>query len=164
VKTNYHEQEFITLKSPHKQERKLLHIFLRKRGFKPEDDFYELLRKGRCEPWQSSAVLGIDVRSGGEDIYETEEDIDEGLETTWDELRCDYPLATLPREYIADMVREVEALVTEFKLSVVWNGEAVDPVELAKRLNAIADQLSSEWDVPGSETIGILIEQEYGSR
>lgn len=164
MKTNYHEKETIVLKADSKLERKRLHGFLKKRGFKSEDDFYELFRKGRCESWQSSAIIGVTVHSSGNNVYETEEDIEEGLGTVWDELRCDYLLATLPRERITDFVREVDTLIAEFKLKAFWNGEEVDGVKRARRLNAIADQLSKEWDVPGSETLRILILQQYHRR
>lgn len=164
MKTDYHEKETVVLKAPHSLERTRLDKWLRKRGFRAEDDFYHLQRKGRVQPWQTSTVISLDVRCSGQGVYETEEDLAEGRGTSWDELRADYLLATLPRDCIASLVREIDALVTEFGLRLEYRGDVVEPVELAKHLNAIADQLSKEWDEPGSETLAILIEQQYGHK
>jgi hypothetical protein len=164
MKTNYHEKETIILKSPKTWDRRALHTFLQKRGFKTEDDFYELFRKGPRDPWQSSAIMSVTVFQAGKSVYETEEDIQEGATTSWDELRCEYLMATLPREAIFDFIREVDALVEEFSLEIVWNGEKMASIELTNRLNAIADHLSTKWDAPGSETLRILIQQQYAQR
>lgn len=162
MSTNYHEQEVVSLKTASKQDRKRLHSFLRKRGFKPEDDFYELFRRGRCEPWQSSAILRVTVASSGAAVYETDEDIAEDRSTVWDELRCEYLLATLPRTYIDEYVREVVALSAEFGLRTFWQDEELEPASLSQRLNAVADELSREWGEPGSEPLRLLIEKQYG--
>jgi len=164
VKTNYHEEELVVLRAPGAFDRARLGKFLQRRGFKLEDEFYYLPRKGRSERWQTTTLVTIDVIRSGQRIYETEEDIAAGLGTTWDELRASYLLASLPRECIASFVQEIDALTTEFNLSVGYNGDNIDPVELGKRLNLVADELAREWDEPGSETLVILIEQEYGSK
>jgi hypothetical protein len=164
MKTEYHEKETIVLKAPQPLDRTTLDKWLRKRGFRSEDEFYYLPRKGRCEPWQTSTIVSLDVRRAGSSVYETEEDMAEGLATNWDELRADYLLATLPRDYIASMVFEIDALVMQFGLKVEYQGETMAATELEMHLNAVADQLSKEWDAPGSETLAILIEQQYGNK
>lgn len=162
MKIDYHEEETVFLRSPQPQQRTALDRWLRQRGFQAVDDFYNLKRKGRCEPWQTSTIVTLSIRRDGDDVYETEEDLAEGEATTWDELKADYLLATLPRDCIVPLVCEIEALATAFNLSIKYLGEPVDSGELLNRLNAIADQLSRDWDEPGSESLAILIEQQYG--
>lgn len=164
MKTEYHEKETIILKASRLLDRITLDKWLRKRGFRSEDEFYYLPRKGRCEPWQTSTLVSLNVRRSGRSVYETEEDMAEGLATTWDELQADYLLATLPRDYISSMICEIDALATQFSLKVEYRGETIAATELEKRLNAVADELSKEWDAPGSETLAVLIEQQYGSK
>lgn len=164
MKTEYHEQETVTLKASHLLDRNILHKWLRKRGYRSEDEYYYLPRKGRCEPWHSASLISLDVKRAGLSVYETDEDIVEGIATTWDELQANYLLATLPRDYIASMVCEIYALAIQFDLKVEYCGDTIETAELEKRLNAVADQLSKEWDVPGSETLAMLIEQQYGSK
>jgi hypothetical protein len=164
MKSDYHEKETILLKGSQLHDRKLLHKWLRKRGYRSEDDFYYLQRKGRFRPWQTSTLITLNVRRGGHEIYETEEDLIEGIGTNWDELRSEYLMATLPRECIAAVTAEIAAIAAEFDLTIEYCGAVVDIAELASRLNAVADQLTSEFDEPGSEALAILIERQYGSR
>lgn len=158
---NYHEKEIVVLQSERPQRRKLLHKHLRARGFKSEDDFYELFRKGKCEPWQSTAVLTLSVFQSGATIYETEEDIAESGGTTWDELHCEYLLATLPRECIELMLNELSVLCTCFDLRMAYDGQAIEVEDLRSKLNSIADNLAKTLDEPGSEALRILIQQQY---
>jgi hypothetical protein len=162
LKIDYHEKETFLLRPSKPIERVLLDRWLRRRQYHSEDDFYYLPRKDQCEPWQSSTILSLDVRSAGEAIYETREDLAEGSGTSWDELKIEYLLATLPREHIETLIEEVNALSTEFLLELRYCGEVISSTELAHCLNQIADQLVKQIDNTGSEALAILIEQQYG--
>lgn len=161
MKDDYHETEIIFLKASTRCSRKSLHAFLRKRGFAAIDDFYQLLRREPPEPWQSSSVVSIQVLLAGTEVYETEEDVDDGISGVWDELRLEYLMATLPREYIDILIAEIDAISREFQLQIVYFEEKRTSSGLSSRLNQIADRLSSDWDAPGSEILRILIEQKY---
>jgi hypothetical protein len=161
---DYHEKETVTLRAGEPHSRSSLHAWLRLRGFKSADDFYFLARTGRCEPWQSKTVVSVQVRLRALDVYETEEDIAEGNGTHWDELQAGYLLATLPGEWIEPFVKEIRLLAAEFALRVEHRGNEIDPSELAKRLNEVVDELTSNLHEPGSEQLAMEIERQYPRR
>lgn len=159
--TNYHEKESIALKANKKIGRRDLHLYLVRRGFKSVDDFYELLRSQGVKRWQSSAIMSLFVLNSGKMVYETEEDIEEAAGAVWDELECEYLLATLPIECIDLLIVELRGLCETFNLQVNYSAASLSLEELRRKLVAIADELSSSVDVPGSETLRILIYQSY---
>ncbi len=156
---NYHEKKEIRLIGRELRSRKELHSFLRSRGFKSEDDFYFLDRIDQAQPWQAISVMTIDVIRGGAAIYETEEDIKDKT-TQWDELKVEYLLASLPRDCIARCAIECECIANAFGLDISLGGEAFTRGGLQTALEQIADKLSVEVDEPGSEALGILIQQK----
>lgn len=162
-KTDYHEEETVSLKAVRPVARVALDKWLRDRGYRSEDDFYYLERTDHCEPWQTSTLVTLDVLRAGHGVYETEDDLTEGLGTDWDELRAAYLLASMPRDCIVHLIREVGSLATEFGLEIEYRGNVVSANELTECLEAIADRLSEEWADPGSKILMILIEDQYGS-
>lgn len=105
--------------------------------------------------------MTVNVFATGAEVYETEGDVGEGA-ACWDELRIDYLLATLPVFFIEKCAAECEALAVQFGLRVELDGVPLGPGKIYSVLKEIADNLTAEWDEPGSETLGILIEQLYG--
>jgi hypothetical protein len=97
----------------------------------------------------------------GVSIYETEEDLADGISTDWNQLRVGYLMATLPRECIDLAISQIAGVAEEFRLVIAIDGEVIDALQLSKRWNEIADHLAQEWDEPGSEWLAILIEQQY---
>jgi hypothetical protein len=162
MKTNYHAKEAVSLKAAGATDRARLHKFLCQRGYRSEDEFYFLPRKDRCEPWQGSNLLTVDVRMNGSPIYETEDDVAAGESTSWNELILSYLLAYLPPANIALFVAEVAAVSIEFDLAIWLEGRQITSGELSDRLESIAKDLSDEWDAPGSDTLAILIEEDAG--
>ena len=158
---NYYEKEIIRLTAVESKRFGELHEFLKKRGFKHEGDFYIIDRLDTPKPWQAISILTLNVFGQGSSVHKNEENI-VGQSGEWDELKVDYLLATLPAFYIEKCAIECEALAIQFDLKIELNGVSIKLGQLQAALQQIADKLTSEWDEPGSEIIGILIEQSYG--
>ncbi len=159
--TNYHQKKTIRLKSIKSIARIDLHKWLIDRGYRSIDDFYTLFRKGRIDIWQSRSVFDINVFHQGSEVYETIHDLDEGNGTVWDELECSYLLASLPQEYIAVFVNEIDALAHHFELQMCFEGRFVLSDQIGETFNECADYLTQEYGEPGSELLAILIQLEY---
>ena len=160
MSNDHHEKEIIRLSANKPKARRELHEYLKERGFASEDDFYFLDRPDTPKPWQSISVMTVDVFNRGSTVHETEEDIAE-YPGQWDELRVDYPLATLPPFLFETCVAECEALAVRFGLQMELGGDFITSGQLRSTLMKIADDLTAELDEPGSETLRILIEQSY---
>ena len=157
----HHEEEVVELTSDVPIRRRDLHKWLRQRGYKSEDDFYYLDRKGKIENWQSRSLASIDLFFNKQEIYETEEDVEEGTATHWNSLRVSYLMATLPRECIEPFVDEIDTLAQAFRLRVTYQAEAIDAKSLLGRLTGIADTLEKDFGGAGSKALRVLILQEY---
>jgi hypothetical protein len=139
----------------------MLHQFLKDRGYEAIDDFYHLSRDGKVPIWQSTSIVTINVLAGGKAIYETDEDIDEFGSTPWNQLHCEYLLATLPREFLGVFVREIELISHKFQLSVLLNDQQVTIPELSAKINVLADEMTGVYGEPGAKEVRIAIEELY---
>jgi hypothetical protein len=160
MNSNYHEQETIILSSKIHLPRLTLHKWLKKNGYKSEDDFYYLEYKGKAMPWQGNTLLTVDVLLDDSDIYETEEDIDEGISSVWNKLKVSYLMATRPRCCISSVIARISELKEEFSLQIEFNSSNQTISSLADELNKIADELEA-WGGAGSETLAIMIQLQY---
>lgn len=158
---NFHEKELVELKSHTPLPRKSLHEFLISSGFKSEDDFYFIDRIDEAEPWQAISVLNLEVFLGEEAIYETKVDIKETGGGVWDRLDASYPLASLPGSYIEDFCNKIFLLANRFKLAVYHQNDEVDKMELLNIFKVYAKNLVENYSEPGSEVLGILIQDTY---
>jgi hypothetical protein len=158
---DYHEKETIRLFGGGPKSRRDLHAFLIARGFTSEDEFYFIDRPDRPKPWQSISVMTVNVFNQGLAAYESAEDIAEPA-TEWDELKVDYLLATLPASFVEKCAVECETLAARFDLQIELGDAPVKPGELQSALQKIVDHLTDQFDEPGSESLGILIELSYG--
>ncbi|WP_154668141.1 hypothetical protein [Pseudoduganella violaceinigra] len=161
MKKEHYEKLTVVLAREAPASRKEFHTWLKRRGYKSEDDFYYLKRKGRIPPWQTDAIVTVDIRLNSSAIYETEEDVEEGSSTAWNSLKLDYLMASLPRECIELFLEEVEQISNCFGLEVKFELAEVDVPSLRASLNVIADSLDRDFGGAGSEELAILIAQEY---
>jgi hypothetical protein len=161
MKNAYHEKEIIRLSASAPRSRRDLHAFLKERGFKSEDGFYFIDRRDGPKPWQAISVMTVNVFNQDSAACETEEEA-AGNPGEWDELKVDYLLATLPASFIGTCASECESLAAQFDLQIELGNASIKPGELQSALLQIADDLTAEFDEPGSETLGILIELSYG--
>ncbi len=138
-----------------------LYKYLGCRGYVSNDDMYKLRRRDRGPIWQSTTLVTVHVVRDGTAIYETDEDIDETGGKPWNQLQCEYLLATLPREYVDVYVKEIEAISNEFRLSVLLNDQHVSIPDLSAKINAMADELTSAYGAPGATEVRIAIEEMY---
>lgn len=160
MKNDYHEKEVISLKHKSNKSRRDLHSFLIQRGFKSEDDFYFIDRTDKPKPWQAISAMSVNIRYENSSIYKTEDDIVEE-ESVWDELKIEYLMASLPRSYIELCVNHCELIAKEFELDIEFENQVLDAKKLSDKLNSIANQLTKNFDCPGSENLGILIAMSY---
>jgi hypothetical protein len=157
----FHEKETVELKSQTRLSRKSLHEFLISSGFKSEDDFYYIDRIDKAEPWQAVSFMSVDVFLDDEPVYETEEDIKETGGGTWDRLDTSYLLASLPQSYISEFCDKVFLLADKFELKVYHRNIEADKSKLAETFYSYAKELSENYSEPGSEDLGILIQDTY---
>lgn len=161
MKSIYHEQETILLCSKKPFSRIALHEWLKNNGYKSEDDFYYFECKYKPMPWQGNTLLTVDVFIGKDGIYETEDDILDGLSSYWDKLKITYLMATRPRTLIPALIKKISDLVVFFGLEIEFNSKIQSLLSLEGELNAIADKLDEDWGGAGSETLAIMIQLEY---
>jgi hypothetical protein len=157
-----HESETVLLRANQSWPRAELHGLLTRRGYLSIDDFYSLDRRGKIPPWQSVSVVAIDVLRQTEPVYESEEDVLEGKSTTWDELKAEFLLATLPEELIETFCAEIEALAAAFSLQPICAGIECLPAQLATTLKKHAAELAHHHAPCGSKELAILIQESYG--
>lgn len=157
----YHEKETIVLAAESPQSRAELHRFLLELGFKSIDDFYDFERSKRGPIWQSESVLSIEVLRGGIPIDDYDEEIEEGTAREWDELKCDYLLATLPTECIATATFLLAAIGDRFGLTIRFEGADCTAAQVGERLADAATEVEKSFAPAGSEELAILIEEHY---
>ncbi|MCX7113684.1 MAG: hypothetical protein NTX45_27110 [Proteobacteria bacterium] len=157
---SYHEKETILCKSNNPQVRKKLHNWLKQRGYKSEDDFYFLKRKGKIQSWQSDSLMSVDVLLNENEVYETEDDIQEGNSSFWDTLKISYLMASHPREYISVFVNEIMEISNTFNLTIQFHSQEKSIDLLSTELNQIADELEQNWGGAGSKSLAIMIQLE----
>ena len=160
MKPNYHEKETVLCKSSKPQIRKQLHKWLKARGYKSEDDFYFLKLKGKKQSWQSDSLMSVDVLLNENEVYETEDDIQEGNSSFWDTLKISYLMASHPREYISVFVNEIMEISNTFGLTIQFQSHEQSIDLLSTELNQIADELEQNWGGAGSKSLAIMIQLE----
>ncbi|KQV49767.1 hypothetical protein [Duganella sp. Root336D2] len=161
MKAEHYEKLTVTLFRESTVSRKELHTWLKRRGYKSEDDFYYLVRKGRVPTWQTDTIATVELKLSGTPIYETEEDVEEGISTCWNSLEVEYLMASLPRECIDSFVEEVTQLSAHFDLKLQFEQALTDPHSIRGAFNRIADRLERDFGGAGSEELAILIYREH---
>ena len=152
----YDKTQKIHLIADGSKSRRELHHFLLKRGYRSVDQYYFLGRPDIPQSWQALSIFSIELFLQGSEIREIAEEIDVEKYSEWDELRINYLLDALPSKFIKPCAIECENLAAVFNLSIELNGIFINPGNLQPLLQQAADQLSSELDEPGSESLAIL--------
>lgn len=154
------ESVVVTVTSVSSGSRRALHQFLKSRGFTSDDDFYYLPTEGAAA-WQSPAVMMLNVFSGSNSVYETEDDLAEE-DGEWDRLELEYPVYALTRKFIVKFVAECEAVCSRFGLSAFIDGELKSVSEVEAHLNSIAESTAQKFYEPGSEELALMVEARHG--
>jgi hypothetical protein len=156
------EAVVVMLRSDRTRSRRDLHKLLLTQGFKSEDDFYYLPRKGGAS-WHAPAIAVVNVFLGDASIYETREDITDG-DSFWDRLEMEYLMCALPRMCIDQFMAECDAIVGEFALLANVDERLMNTAELRTYMQSLADSTANNFGEPGSEELCILVEEQYRSR
>lgn len=151
----------LKLKSSKKIDRENFHYFLLKRLYKPIDNFYKLKRDDFASDYQGLNVCSLRIFLKANEIYETEEDIEEGISTYWDELELSYLLASLPRKLIDRYIEELRAIKDEFALKLYYEDTEIELEDIQTIMNKMADELDENETPAGSEVLDYLIGLEY---
>lgn len=159
--TDYFEEIKAYLISDKVRPRKELHKLLKDIGYIPEDDFYILERNDEVMPWQTEELLTLDIKLGDAYKYETEEDIEDGRSSYWNEMEVSYLMATMPRENLCEFVDRVDELVNKLSLKLVFDGSEMNISSFKTTLEKIADELADKYAPAGSEELALLIEDDY---
>lgn len=160
----YSEKVVVFLKSHKIYKRNYLHTCILQKGYISVDDFYKLPRHDKIENWQSLNILTLNLFLNEKEIYETIEDVEEGVSTFWDELKIKYLLASQPRENIGKFIDEVCYLIKEFDLELTYSNKKTSVEELEEIMNKMADELDNNDTPAGSEILDYLISLEYPKR
>ena len=122
-------------------------------GFKRHDDVWSLDRTGLVPTWQHGSIVELDFLNDGTEVYANE---------SWDAIQCRYLFASLPLNCIPFFVDVVFALSDKLLLSVSLGGRTARREDLLKHFEQCAGDLQSEFgEVPGSESLAILIQSTY---
>jgi hypothetical protein len=149
-----HEVERFDLASPRPLSWQSVQPMLAKLGFTFMDDFADLMRSDRSQPWQSEAVASCEFFEGGKQVYPDEND--------FDQVRFSVLVATLPEEQSISAIHLLHLVAEQLALPVCYSGSLVSrDACLALLKNWHSDILSETGDVAGSESVGILISMEY---
>ncbi|MFO0810491.1 MAG: hypothetical protein U0746_17840 [Gemmataceae bacterium] len=153
-----HEVEEVILHSDTKQPCTNLWRLLKQQGFTQHDDVFSLDRpKNTLMPmWQTRTIVAVHIYDDSEEVYDTDDE--------WNQLVFKYMLATQPREGIAAFVSHVAALSERLNIPMKFRGNLVTRGELEGQLARFADDLTSQVDAPGSESVAIVIESTYPRR
>lgn len=116
-------------------------------------DVYGFERVEKGPVWQSESYIYVALFCDGNEV-----DAQESV----DKIEFQYPMATIGAEYISKFTDIVVNLASEFNANILLNGIVIDKSALIAHCESLVTELMSEWgEEPGSETLRILIEQNY---
>lgn len=117
-------------------------------------DVYGYDRTDKGPVWQSESYIYVALFCNGHGV---------DAQSSVDKIELQYPLATIGSEYISKFADTAIELASELNCRLLLNGEEIDRNALITYCENMATELMSEWgEEPGSETLRILIEQNYG--
>jgi hypothetical protein len=123
-------------------------------GFTFMDDFAELMRSDRSQPWQSASVASCTFFAEGKQVYPDDSD--------FDLIRFSVLVATLPEEQARSAIHLLHLVAEQLSLPVTYAGSSVTrDACLALVKDWHADILAEIGDVAGSESVRILVLMEY---
>jgi len=112
---------------------------------------FERLKKGPI--WQSESYVYVVLFCNNEEV---------DAQNAIDKIELQYPLATIGTEYISKFVDVAIKLGERFNSRTLLNGTPVDKNKLTSYCDGLVSDLMKEWgEEPGSETLRMLIEQDY---
>ncbi|MCG7928912.1 MAG: hypothetical protein N0E44_02535 [Candidatus Thiodiazotropha lotti] len=116
-------------------------------------DVYGFERAEKGPVWQSESYIYVALFCDGNEV-----DAQESV----DKIELQYPMATIGSEYISKFADTVVNLSSQFDVDLILDGKPIDKSELIAHCENLATELMREWgEEPGSETLRILIEQNY---
>ncbi len=153
-----HEVEQVEITTPVRRPLAELLPLFPQLGFKRHDDVVSLDRKGRIPPWQHSAIVEIETRCNGKEMFGFHEG-------EWDSILLRYLFATLPYELTNTFVDITYAVSRKLSLPVKQHGVEIDDATLRERFSKTRADLTSETGMDaGSEELAILIHSTYPRR
>ncbi|MCW7537019.1 hypothetical protein OOT46_04015 [Aquabacterium sp. A7-Y] len=148
-----HEKEVVSFIAESPKPIATLRACLLQAGFTLHDDVFSLDRKGRVPPWQHSAVAEVKVLNRGEEIFEQDGE--------WDQADLEYLFAFLPSECQEKFLDAVDRISECLGLPPHHQGRGVDRADLKSQFEHCLKDLEQLGEVPGSETLAILIQDTY---
>jgi hypothetical protein len=116
-------------------------------------DVYGFERADKGPIWQSESYIYVALFCDGNEV---------DAHATVDKIEFQYPMATIGSEYISRFVDTVTTLASIFNVRIQVGGSHIDKKHLISHCEDIVTELMSEWgEEPGSETLRMLIEQNY---
>lgn len=132
-----------------------LNRILKELGATLHYDVYGFARSGKHPIWQSEDFASVDLFIAGERA-----DAQDGA----DKIVLSYPMATIPSSYINQFLDLAFALAERLETPVLLSGKPIDRDALLAEFDEAVGRLMSEWgEEPGSESLAIMIETQYGA-
>lgn len=129
---------------------------LREMGAILDYDVYSFPRKDNHPIWQSESYAYVDLYINGNRVDAQDE---------VDRLKLIYPMATIPTQFITRFVEVTIELSDRLNVTPKFEDQKVDMSGLTKIFDKIVSELMTTWgEEPGSESLAILIESNFGRR
>ncbi len=117
-------------------------------------DVYGFDRLEKGPVWQSESYAYTVLFCQGNEVDAQEQS---------DSVELQYPLATIGSEYIENFAELTERVAAAFNTKAILDGKPVDKQSIISWCESLTSNLMSEWgEEPGSQTLRILIESNYG--
>lgn len=117
-------------------------------------DVYSFERKEKGPDWQSDSYIHIH-------LFLNEKEVD--AQESANRVILSYPLATISSEYISFFQEKVTALGSVFGAKAHMKSELISAPDLILYCeNCVTDLMENFGEEPGSKTLAILIESNYG--
>jgi hypothetical protein len=155
-----HESELVVLQVPQPRRCAALWAILTELGYTLREDVFSFDRRENAPPWQSEAVVELDVLLSGVELLLTDNEARQP-DQFFDTVRAEYLLATLPREHIPVFAEQVALLGARLEIPLRHQRRIISRQELEAQFDAYADELTAALGEPGSEGVAIYIESTY---
>lgn len=149
----FHETVSITIDLPKAISPGEANRRLKSLGARLDYDVYSFYREDDPPIWQSDIIAQLRLFLKGQEVY---------AQDNFDEIRVEYPLATIDSSFINVFFRILREISQEFEGELKMHGKAVSEEEALGHFDELLSNLMKNWgEEAGSRSLVIMIEQSY---
>lgn len=119
-------------------------------------DVYGFERQDEVPAWQSDCFMDVMLFIDGAEV-----DAQDGA----DRIVLSYPLASIGAEYISIFAEKIQLLAHLFEAEIYLENQLATKLEIVSYCDKCVSEIFDSWgEEPGSESLVIYIESNYGKR